>query len=76
MSAAIPQVLSDSLNHGWLDVECPNCKTRNRIGVSCPAEGKPCRSCGTQLDFWAAWAEEDYAEEMRAELRWYWSQQF
>ena len=71
-----PDVLTDTIDLGWLDVECPACKARNRIGVSCPVEGKPCRSCGALLDFWAAWARADYEEEMRGERRWYWSQQF
>lgn len=64
-----PAISGGNSTVGWLDVICPACETRNRIGFRCPDGGKSCRSCGAAIDFWAAWnanlAAEDYEDRRR-----------
>jgi len=74
-TATVPKIVGGSLKAYWLDVECPSCGVSNRVGVTCPEEGRPCWSCTCLIDFWSAWGEEDRREELDCLNRMYWADQ-
>ena len=67
-----PEVVTDERGDKfYLDLKCPHCGRTNRIGTLCPQEGKPCKRCGTVIDFWAAWSfvtALEYYDELEREF--------
>jgi len=61
MTPTTPEIVGGSCAAYWLDLRCPACGRRSRIGVSCPDGGKSCVGCGAVIDFWSAW----WAEALR-----------